>query len=118
MPSSRTKPSLTSLVAFVLIVLPIVYVLSYAPVFRFKIDAVTGDFTMADPPREGWQELYRPVEWLIDSTPMREPLLAWARLWGDYVGEDFRYRSDRRMAGEDPYAIPEPMYPGDGGGFF
>ena len=31
---SRSKPSLTSLVAFFLIVTPIVYVLSYAPVAR------------------------------------------------------------------------------------
>ena len=116
MPSPRTRPSRTSLVAFFLIVTPIVYVLSYAPVFRLTIDAVTGDFSMADPPREGWQELYRPVEWLTDSTPMREPLLHGARLWGDYVGEDFRYRSDCRIRGEDPYAIREPF--GDGGGFF
>lgn len=101
MPSTRTKPSRTSLVAFILIVSPIVYVLSYAPVFRFTNDVQDGwgPFT----PRQDWQEWYRPVEWLTDGTPIREPLLSWANLWGDTVGADFRYRSDRRMRREDPY---------------
>ncbi len=43
MPSPRTKPSLTSLVAFFLFVLPLVYALSYAPVVR-----VRGDLPAAD----------------------------------------------------------------------
>ena len=107
MPSPLTKPSLTSLVAFVMIV-TVLYALSYAPAFRFSIDGPYGFDGFPD--REGWQELYRPVEWLTD-TPLREPLLSWAGLWGEYVEEDFRYRSDRRMQGEDPYARES------GGGF-
>ena len=109
MPSPRTKPSLTSLVAFFLFVLPLVYVLSYAPVFRFTGDPGTGFFGS----RKGWQEPYQPVEWLTDNTPLREPLLFWAGLWGTVVEADFRYRSDRRIEGEDPYPDPDP-WPGNG----
>ena len=95
----RGRPSLTSLVAFLLIV-PLAYVLSYAVVFRFAGDLDTGlDF----PPREGWQDLYVPVEWLTDNTPLREQLLLWAELWGKGVEEDFRFRSDLRLMGKDPY---------------
>jgi hypothetical protein len=31
--------------------------------------------------------LYAPVDWLIDKTPLKEPLLWWAHVWG--VEEDF-----------------------------
>ena len=88
------RPSLTSLVAFFLLV-PFVYVLSYAPVFQFADDETSFSY----PPRQGWQELYRPVEWLTDNTPLREPLLSWAKFWGEEVEDDFRYRSDLRMQG-------------------
>ncbi len=109
MPSPRTKPSLTSLVAFFLFVLPIMYVLSYAPVFRFVGDPSAHTYIGF---REDWQELYRPVEWLTDTTPLREPLLFWSGLWGEEVEYDFRLRSDRRMRGEDPYALPIFLSPG------
>lgn len=98
MPSPRTKPSRTSIVAFGML-LVVLYVLSYAPVFRFAGDA--GDQFLGF--REDWQELYRPVEWLTDSTPLRKPLMNWAALWGDYVEQDFRIRSDLRMQGVEPY---------------
>jgi hypothetical protein len=76
--------------------------------FRFKSDT---DGTLF-PIRAEWQEWYVPVEWLTDNTPLREPLLHWAGLWGEYVEEDFRFRSDRRIRGEDPY-----NHGGRGGGF-
>ena len=109
MPSPRTKPSKTSLVAFFLIMLPIMYVLSYAPTFRFVGDPSAHTYIGF---REDWQELYRPVEWLTDTTPLREPLLFWSGLWGKEVESDFRLRSDRRMRGEDPYALPVFRSPG------
>ena len=56
-----------------------VYVLSYAPVVRYCIP----------PPVRGFEKppvitvaIYRPVEWLIDYTPAKTPLLWWADLWG------------------------------------
>ncbi len=109
MPSPRTKPSLTSIVAFGML-LAVLYVLSYAPVFRFTVDTETFLYFRE---REGWQELYVPIEWLTDNTSIREPLLSWAGLWGEEVEEDFRLRSDRRMRGEDPYGeYPLPLPPG------
>ena len=116
MPSPRSKPSLTSLVAFAML-LTALYVLSYAPVFRCVGDPGYrfGRGRSYYLTREGWQELYRPVEWLTDNTPLREPLLFWAGLWGEEVEEDFRIRSDRSLQGEDP----NPTYGvGGGRGFF
>jgi hypothetical protein len=58
-----------------LVVLPLVYVFSYAPVYRLG-------------KRSGWSRIdlpiaaYRPVDWLIDNTPLDEPLYRWADLWG------------------------------------
>ncbi len=75
MPSLRTKPSRTLLVAFAMIVLPVAYVLNYAPVVRMT------------PVRIG-TSVYAPVDWMIDNTPLREPLFWWADLWG--VRDDFR----------------------------
>ena len=77
------KPSLTSLVAFFLIVTPLVYVLSYAPVVR------TGQVIC------GRSTVYRPVDWLIDNTPLRNPLFIWAGLFG--VRRDFEIAGVRRM---------------------
>ena len=97
------RPSLTSLVAFFLFVLPLVYVLSYAPVFRFTVDH-DHHVLFEMPPRESWQELYVPVEWLTDTPALHEPLLNWAGLWGEYVRGDFYYRSHCRTTGAcDPY---------------
>lgn len=75
----------------------VVYVASYAPFVRFR---------GGDRPQVIWERvsivedrpymviadgrryfIYRPVDWLIDRTILREPLLAWAELWG--VGDMF-----------------------------
>ena len=81
MPSPRTKPSLTSLVAFGFILLPGVYVLSYAPVVRFNAEPLPETvFLPAPAPLE--YEFYKPVDWLIDNTLLETPLLGWAGLWG------------------------------------
>ena len=77
MTAPRTKPSKTSIVAFT-ILLPVLYMLSYAPVYRL----VKGPHVAILDGREDWQIAYHPVEWTIINTPLREPLLDWAALWG------------------------------------
>ncbi|MCH8148052.1 MAG: hypothetical protein IH987_08690 [Planctomycetes bacterium] len=67
-----------TILATLLLLLPVVYVLSHAPMWRFQIDRARGTvakWTVSLP-------FYRPVEWMIDETPLREPLLRWADLWG------------------------------------
>lgn len=54
------------------------YVLSYAPAVRFM--RLTPGESMA----------YRPVDWIMDRVPFRDPFLAWADLCG--VGDEFRFR--------------------------
>jgi hypothetical protein len=53
--------------------------------------------TLPDP-RWQWLPLscYRPVEWLIDQTPLREPLFQWAGLFG--VEDSFRNAAEQRAA--------------------
>jgi len=46
------------------------YVLSYPPIYR-----ITGS-------RYRGPVVYRPVEWLIDRTPLGGPLLRWSAFWG------------------------------------
>lgn len=64
------------LLPFVLaVVLPVIYALSYAPAYRIGKSS-------------GWMRIdsqhafYAPVDWLIDNTPLDEPLYRWADLWG------------------------------------
>ena len=73
------------------ILLTVAYVLSYAPVVRLN-----GSWTVQMVPNWNGRvypikaplcgttglPVYRPVDWLIDHTPMREPLWTWAELWG------------------------------------
>jgi hypothetical protein len=71
------------------------YVLSYAPVYRLWYGAsppplpayvVSSPLTGANQTLPG----YRPVEWLMSRTILREPLCRWADLWG--IGPDVRGR--------------------------
>jgi hypothetical protein len=39
-------------------------------------------------------KVYRPVDWLIDNTPVRKPLLWWADVCG--VGDEFFYAANSR----------------------
>lgn len=98
MKSSHKKPSITSLVAFFLIVAPFVYVLSYAPVVKicrrsvetrevpraqlsvsFQMRPVAVRRELAD---GSLYPLYSPVDSLIDRTSLRKPLFFWADIWG------------------------------------
>lgn len=85
MPTAPRKPLLVNLAWTVALVigLPTVYVLSYAPVFSLVSD-----------PWASRIPAYRPVDWLIDNTPLRPLLFRWADLWG--VGDDFRFNHDWR----------------------
>lgn len=88
MPTAPRKPLLVNLAWAVALVigLPTVYVMSYAPVF-----SLTRGPSASDIPA------YRPVDWLIDNTPFRPLLFNWADLWG--VGDDFRFNHDWRTLG-------------------
>lgn len=76
MASRSNKPSITSLVLFALIVSPLAYVLSYAPVVRICEGSDEALTTGAI----GYP-VYEPVDWLIDNTPLREPIFSWGGLW-------------------------------------
>ncbi len=60
-----------------LLLLLVVYVLSYAPVYRWHYGSDRWTLPLAD-----WETVFVPVHFLIDETPLREPLLRWAALWG------------------------------------
>ena len=78
-PSLETMTERRNLIASRLVIgailLSVTYVLSYAPVYRYFAENVAAE------PSGVWR-VYVPVEWLIDRTPLRSPLLAWADLWG------------------------------------
>ncbi len=63
------------------------YVLSYAPFVWSHSDYAYGVTSIPK---------YRPVEWLIDDTPLQEPLFMWADVWGVCI--KFVFDSDRRTA--------------------
>lgn len=54
----------------------VVYVLSYAPVYRVEMVRQN-----SPTPLGVWRSAYAPVDWLIDNTFLREPLLRWSELW-------------------------------------
>ena len=69
--------------------LPVVYVLSYAPVYRAVKGPTVALVGWDGKLRDDWQVAYDPVEWLIINTPLREPLLRWAALWGTRESLEF-----------------------------
>lgn len=82
---TRIAAGLTVLAVFFLL-----YVLSYAPVMQMT--ATHSPPTSYHPPQEGYQIdfciyathhwSHAPVRWLTAATPLREPLLMWADVWG------------------------------------
>lgn len=95
------KPSLTSLIAFAMIV-PTLYVLSYAPVVSISMKWRLVTPSELFEPLDGEElPIFRRVDWLIDETPLQEPLFAWADLCG--VRADFEFAANERRAGScDP----------------
>ena len=63
----------------------VAYPLSYAPVVKLRIGSANEHvgtpwkMTIAD---GNELPVYRPVDWLIDRTPLKTPMFLWARLWG------------------------------------
>ena len=68
---------------FAIILLAVAYVLSYAPVVKFKQSSTTGTpaASLGLPTDGSILPFYRPVDYLIDETPLRSPLFLWADLW-------------------------------------
>jgi hypothetical protein len=82
-----------SIVSLFFIVL--LYPLSYAPVAKLWITVrgyqASSQLSRASGRHVGYLiiavdeddlPIYRPVDWLIDHTPLRTPLLIWAEMWG------------------------------------
>jgi len=78
-----------------LLVIGLLYVLSYAPVVRWTRNP--SPLVASDGSRF---PVYKPLDWLIDNTPARNLLFRWADLWG--VGDIFRFNHRWR-----PTRIPE-----------
>ena len=68
-----------------MLVIALLYVLSYPVVVRAKYGRDAGLLFLFSA-QEGLT-VYRPVDWLIDRTPVRGPLFFWADRWG--VREEF-----------------------------
>jgi hypothetical protein len=96
----RRKPLLVNL-SLVALLAAMLYVFSYAPCVRLRGGVQFGEdkwFSLI-PPIERYGDgrdypVYRPVDWLIDHTPLRYPLLCWAELCG--VRSDFEIAYDDR----------------------
>ena len=95
MTAKPRKPLLVNLTwaVIALVGLAVLYVLSYAPAHRMlfghvpligAVDPINTKTSMPDTRIPA----YMPVNWLIDHTPLREPLFWWAGVFG--VEEDFR----------------------------
>lgn len=97
------KPWLVNL-AFIAVLLLLVYPLSYAPVVRLgggNQDVTPTVFMSMHGPIIDYADgsrypIYVPVDWLIDHTPLRQPLFWWAALFG--VKEDFQSAYNWRTA--------------------
>ncbi len=87
MPTTPRIPLLVNLTrAIVVMLVPVVlYVLSYAPAYRWQMHRCgpwDGQSPGSANPEWVLESVYWPVEGLTDHTPLREPLILWADLWG------------------------------------
>jgi hypothetical protein len=80
MTTRSRKPLLVNLVwiAALMLLLFAGYVLSYAPIARHYMVRHGMSRSIAD---GTVLPVYKPVDWLIDHSSMREPLFLWARMW-------------------------------------
>lgn len=79
-----------------LIVFIVAYVLSYAPVYRvcgFGPVSRGGRLVGYAPDHVPF---YRPVEWLMDNTPLSGPLYKWGGVWGCEYGLHLSAHGRRR----------------------
>lgn len=87
MDSSRNQWFLKAVLVFFAVM--VLYPLSYAPVVRVQretwkptahpLSSSVVSFYVID---SSTSAVYKPVDWLIDETPLREPLLWWAEVCG------------------------------------
>jgi len=97
--TNERKRSRWPVAVLVMTMLAMVYALSYAPALKW--------YDESDPlyaPFDASLLLYQPVEWLIDDTPLRKPLLLWADLWN--VRPQTEHASTLRLHPE--LIIPQP----------
>ncbi len=78
------------------------YLLSYAPM----VDALRSGRLSSRP---GMLDYYVPVQWLIDATPARVPLLRWADFWG--LRDNLISDSERRLQMSHWGTTPAWLYP-------
>lgn len=100
MPAKPRKPLLLNLTwaGAALLGLVMLYVLSYAPVFR----VVVGTDNLFRPRYLGHLPGYGPVEWLVDNSSLNQPLLWWGGVWGcrEIMANSKRYRAWREAGAE------------------
>jgi hypothetical protein len=83
MTAKPRKPLLVNLTWAGILVLPVMYVLSYAPVVRWEYSRLSTIDHLVGLPMDGSDlPLYAPVDWLIDHTPLRRPFFWWAGVFG------------------------------------
>lgn len=84
-----------------LVLVVVVYPLSYAPVVRYQEWQALRSYAQGhlepDDADDSGVSVFGPIDWLIDETPARKPLFLWARLWG--VETTFRANSILRNMG-------------------
>ncbi len=78
---SRSSDKNSAGLMAVLLVLPLVYLLSFGPV-GFLLEKFHAPMSM----RPYVLAFYRPVIWLHDNTPLKQPIEAYARWWGELDG--------------------------------
>lgn len=79
------------LTSLLLLLLVLLYPLSYPPYLAVRY----GDAFERETPGDYKHALYRPVEYLIDATPLRKPLMRWGEAWG--VDEEMALLAAGRM---------------------
>ncbi len=84
-----------------LLVLLVVYPLSYAPVVRVYVAPDLGPDKVLPLCDSSDLPIYVTMDWLIDNTQLSEPMFVWARLWQvEYV---FRYTQEFRAHDYQPW---------------
>jgi|SaaInlStandDraft_2_1057019.scaffolds.fasta_scaffold261088_2 hypothetical protein len=79
-----------------LLTIAVAYPLSYAPYVRYRqTQPISMQSRLFGGPGE--THVFGPIDWLIDTTPLRKPLFLWARVWG--VESDFEFARMQRLWG-------------------
>ena len=76
----KKKSHRSGLIAWLIVLLPVIYVLSIGPFAWWDRPRTQG--TRELDPDGLWVRFYAPVCWLHDQTPLRKPLDAYYKLWG------------------------------------